>query len=185
MFDVHATEEEDRLVLLCALDRVGACTEEQLLRYSVDAQLVPQFSFYLALNGLRENGFIRESDHLEGHLLALTPEGRSSMELFSDRIRASLQEKLNQTASMWRVKIREELSMPASWEKKDDGTYLVHLRALESGQEIINMTILAATRAQAKRFCARWPERSSVLYQTIMRDLGETQPAEEKNESET
>ena len=28
MFDVHATEEEDKLVLLASLDRLGGCTQE-------------------------------------------------------------------------------------------------------------------------------------------------------------
>ena len=35
------------------------------------------------------------------------------------------------------------------------------------------MTLTAATRAQAKRFCERWPSRAPFLYQTIMEQLGE------------
>ena len=49
MFDVHATEEEDKLVLLCALDRIGGCTEEQLLRFVVETGLQTQFRFFLVL----------------------------------------------------------------------------------------------------------------------------------------
>ena len=44
---------------------------------------------------------------------------------------------------------------------------------LESGAEIFSMTLTAATRAQAKRFCERWPSRAPFLYQTIMEQLGE------------
>ena len=51
-FDVHATEEEDKLVLLSAVDRLGGCTEEQLLRFLVENRLMSQFQFYLALGGL-------------------------------------------------------------------------------------------------------------------------------------
>ena len=54
VFDTHATEEEDKLVLLCALDRLGGCTEEQLLRFVVETELVSQFRFFLALSGLKE-----------------------------------------------------------------------------------------------------------------------------------
>ena len=53
-FDVHATEEEDKLVLLSAVDRLGGCTEEQLLRFLVENRLMSQFQFYLALGGLRK-----------------------------------------------------------------------------------------------------------------------------------
>ena len=80
MFDVHATEEEDKLVLLCALDRLGGCTEEQLLRFVVETELVSQFRFFLALSGLKEASLVRETRHLEGTLLILTPEGKPDEE---------------------------------------------------------------------------------------------------------
>ena len=56
----------------------------------------------------------------------------------------------------------------------------VTLRALEGGAEIFSMTLTAATKAQAKRFCERWPSRAPFLYQTIMEQLGEAE-SEEKN----
>ncbi len=172
MFDVHATEEEDRLVLLCALDRLGGCTEEQLLRFVVETALQSQFQFYLALSALKEAGFVRSARHLEGTLLVLTPEGRQSMEMFGSRIRASLQEKLDKNGRTWRRRVRDELSMPADWAQDGSG-YAVTLRALESGEEIFSMKLTAATKAQAKRFCARWPQKAPQLYQTIMEQLGE------------
>ena len=184
MFDVHATEEEDKLVLLCALDRLGGCTEEQLLRFVVETALQNQFQFYIALAGLKEAGLVRESRHLEGVLLILTPEGRQSMEMFGSRIRASLQEKLDVNGAIWRRRVRDELSMPASWEKKGSG-YAVTLRALESGEEIFSMTLTAATKAQAKRFCERWGDKAPLLYQTIMQELGETAKPDESKTEET
>lgn len=84
-FDVHATEEEDKLVLLSAVDRLGGCTEEQLLRFLVENQLMSQFQFYLALGGLKEAEFVREARHLEGTLLFLTPQGRQSVDMFAGR----------------------------------------------------------------------------------------------------
>ena len=172
MFDAHATQEEDKLVLLCALGRLGACTQEQLLRFAVETGLQSQFQFLLALAELREAGLVREVRRLEGALLVLSPEGRQSMELFGARIRASLEGKLEQYAAEWKERIREELQMPASYEKSGDG-YAVTLRALESGAEIFSMTLTAATKEQAKRFCERWPERAPDLYRAIMEQLGE------------
>ena len=170
--DPHATQQEDKLVLLCALGRLGTCTQEQLLRFVVETQLESQFPFFIALAELKESGLVREVKRLEGELLVLTPEGRQSMELFGGSIRASLQEKLAQHADAWRDRIREELQMPASWEEVG-GAFAVTLRALESGQEIFSMKITAATRAQAQRFCERWPARAPGLYQAIMEQLGE------------
>lgn len=175
--DVHATEEEDKLVLLSSLDRLGGCTEEQLLRFLAETGLMNPFQFYLALGGLKEAGFVREARHLEGALLFLTPQGRESVEMFASRIRASQIEKLDANAPAWKRRIRDELQLPAEWRETDTG-FAVTLRALESGAEIFSMTLTAATKAQAKRFCERWPSRAPFLYQTIMEQLGETETIE-------
>ena len=179
-FEGNATEEEDKLVLLSAMERLGGCTEEQLLRFLVENQLMSQFQFYLALGGLREAGFVRETRHVEGTLLILTPQGRQSVDLFAGRIRASQQEKLNMNAPTWKRRIRDELQMPAVWKETDNG-FSVTLRALESGAEIFSMTLTAATKAQAKRFCDRWAEKAPFLYQTIMEQLGETTEDRDQN----
>ena len=120
---------------------------------------------------------MRESRHLEGVLLILTPEGRQSMEMFASRIRPSQKEKLDSHGAAWRRRVLDELSMPADFEACGNG-YAVTLRALESGEEIFSMKLTAATKAQAKRFCARWPQAAPGLYQAIMERLGEL-PEEE------
>ncbi len=175
--DVHATEEEDKLIVLSSLNRLGGCTQEQLLRFLAENALMNPFQFYLALGGLKEAGFVRETRHLEGMLLFLTPQGRESVEMFGSRIRASQQEKLDRSAPEWKRRIREELQMPAEWKETDNG-FVVTLRALESGAEIFSMSLTAVTKEQAKRFCERWPRSAPFLYQTIMERLGETEQTE-------
>lgn len=52
--DAHATEEEDKLILLSSLSRLGGCTQEQLLRFLAESGLMNPFQFYLALGGLKK-----------------------------------------------------------------------------------------------------------------------------------
>ena len=174
MFDVHATEEEDKLVLMSAIDRLGGCTEEQLMRFAVETGLMSQFPFSIALSSLKEAAFVRTSHRLEGALLHLTPEGRESVDLFGTRIRASKQEKLDRHCAAWRRRVLDELSTPAQYVQSGNG-YTVTLRALESGEEIFSMQLAAATKAQAKRFCERWPDQAAEIYQSVMERLGETE----------
>ena len=177
MFDVHATEEEDKLVLLASLDRLGRCTEEQLLRFVVETALQSQFQFYIALSGLREAGFVRESERLDGRMLVLTPEGRQSLEMFGSRIRASQQQKLEDYGAAWRRRIRDEQQMPADWEETEQG-FVVTLRSIEAGEEIFSIRLIASSKAQAKRCCERWPKTAPFLYRTVVEQLGETQQDE-------
>ena len=44
--DAHATEEEDKLILLSSLSRLGGCTQEQLLRFLAESGLMNPFQFY-------------------------------------------------------------------------------------------------------------------------------------------
>ena len=172
LLDAHASEEEDKLVLLSALGRLGACSEDQLLRFAVETGLMDPFRFSLALAELCEAGFVRRVTRPEGALLVLTPEGRQSMELFASRIRASQQARLDENAASWRERVRRELELPADYERTEQG-YVVTLRALEQGQTLFSMTLAAATSAQAARFCERWPECAPALYQAVMDALGE------------
>ena len=171
MLDVHATEEEDKLVLLASLDRLGGCTQEQLLRFVVETELESQFQFFIALAGLREAGFVREAERLEGRLLLLTPEGRQSLEMFGARIRASQQQKLEECSAAWRRRIRDEQQMPAQWQATENG-FVVTLRTIESGAEIFSLTLTAASKEQARLFCERWPQSAPFLYQTVIGRLG-------------
>lgn len=172
MFDVHATEEEDKLVLLASMDRLGGCTQEQLLRFVVETELESQFQFFIALSGLKEAGFVREAERVEGKLLLLTPEGRQSLEMFGSRIRASQQEKLERNGAAWRRRVRDEQQMPADWTQTDTG-FAVTLRTLEAGAEIFSLRLTVANKEQARRFCERWPREAPFLYQTIIGRLGE------------
>lgn len=171
MFDKHATQEEDKLVLLCAMDRLGACTQEQLLRFVVETSLQNQFQFYLAVGELREAGLIRETRRAEGTLLVLTPQGRESLQMFGSRIRASQQEKIERSGAAWRRKIRDEQQMPADYVKTESG-YAVTLRVIEDSAEIFCITLPAQSREQAKQFCERWPYGAPEIYRMVMEQLG-------------
>jgi len=96
------------------------------------------------------------------------------VELFASRIRASRQEKLDQHCAAWRRRVLDELSTPAQYTPSGNG-YAVTLRALESGEEIFSMQLTTATKAQAKRFCERWPAQAAGIYQSVMERLGETE----------
>ena len=181
MFDVHATEEEDKLVLLASLDRLGRCTKEQLLRFVVETALQNQFQFALALAGLRESGFVRESERLEGRLLVLTPEGRQSLEMFGSRIRASLQQKLDAHGAAWRKRIRDEQQNPAEWKETEQG-FVVTLRTIEAGVEIFSIRLAAADKQQAKHFCQNWQANAPFLYQTIVERLGDAKKDAKKQD---
>ena len=177
--DVHATEEEDKLVVLSSLNRLGGCTEEQLLRFLVENALMNQFQFYLALGGLKEAGFIREARHLEGTLLILTPQGRES----DGNVRFPHPRFSNGEAE------RERARMEASHPRRAANARLV----AGDGQRLRRYAARAGGRrgnllhdadggdeGAGEALLQRWPSRAPFLYQTIMEQLGEAESEEKK-----
>ncbi len=169
MKDHQVTDTEDRLTLLSMIDKLGACTREQLMRFALEARLMPQFRFLLALGDLLETGLVCEAE-TEGRVLAMTPQGRETLRLFEEKLRPSVAERIAQNVPAWRLRFRDERQLPAEWRKTPEG-YAVTLRALEGSEELLCIRLKAETRQQAQRFCAGWPRQASEIYGTLIRRL--------------
>ena len=163
-------ETEDRLILLSAVSALGAATEDQLLRFCADSDLLPRFHFLLLLGDLRQEGLIASREGAEGRLLFLSPEGRETLRLFSSEIRPSLRARIQEKAPALRMRYRDERQLPAAWEETPNG-FAVTLRALEEGQETLSIRLFAETRGDAQRFCARWPDAAQEIYGALIRCL--------------
>lgn len=166
-------ETEDRLILLSAVGALGASTEDQLLRFSVEAELFPQFRFLLLLRTLAGEGLVSSRESGEGRLFFLSPEGRETLRLFSSEIRPSVRERVARQAQALRRQYRDERQLPSAWRETPDG-FEVTLRALEDGKETLSIRLFAATRVDAQRWCARWPEAAQEIYGTLIRALSQS-----------
>lgn len=171
MVDSGRADHRDRLTLLIALEHLGNCTELQLLRFILENTKVNQFNFYLSLADLKDAGCIREVTRLEGTLLVLTQAGRDSISLFEPDVYGSVRERIALAAPAWRRRIQDELQMPADWEEVG-GSYVVHLRILEAEEALFSLDIVAADKEQAKLYCSQWKARASLIYRTIIEQLG-------------
>ena len=56
----HPSETENKLLLLHAIDRLGAATSQQLLTFVVENELMDYISLQLGLAELDESGFLRK-----------------------------------------------------------------------------------------------------------------------------
>ena len=75
----HPSETENKLLLLHAIDRLGAATSQQLLSFVVENELMDYISLQLGLAELDESGFLRKQPHALGTLYALTGKGHDAL----------------------------------------------------------------------------------------------------------
>lgn len=173
------SETENKLLLLHAMDRLGAVTAEQLLVFMVENQQMDYVSLQLGLAELNEAGLVRKRSHPLGALYALTGKGRDSLSLFEKRVPHSRLQTVNEQAAQWRQRFRREKQMLAGFDKLASGDYAVRLRLLENDEDLLDMTLSVPTHEHAQRFCDEWIAQASSIYAYIMHALGEEKAPEE------
>lgn len=167
------SDTENKLLLLRAIDRLGAVTAEQLLVFMVENELMGYIALQLGLAELCESGLVRKQPHALGTLHAITGKGRDALSMFENRVPHSRLASIDECAAAWRKRFRREKTMPADFEKLENGTYAVRLRLLENDENLLDMTIGVPTHEEAQRFSDAWQEAASSIYAHIMRTLGE------------
>ncbi len=174
---------ENKLLLLHAIDRLGAVTAQQLLHFLIENELMDYISIQLSLAELVDAGLLRKQPHPLGTLYALTGKGRDTLTLFPNRIPHSRIQTLDMRAERWRVRFRREKQMLSGFERESDGSYSVRLRLLEKDSELLNLQVNVPTHKIAERFCDAWIAQASSIYTHIMRSLGEGDTASDEPES--
>lgn len=169
----HPSETENKLLLLHAIDRLGAVTAQQLLSFVVENELMDYISLQLGLAELDEAGFLRKQAHALGMLYALTGKGHDALMMFRKRVPLSRLSGIDKIADVWRTRFRREKQMLSTFEKRGDSDYEVRLRLLEQGSDLLDLRVSVPSHEMAQRFSDAWEARAGQIYETIMRSLGE------------
>lgn len=175
------SDTENKLLLLHAIDCLGAVTAEQLLQFVVENDQMDYISLQLFLSDMVESGLLRRQKHHLGELYGLTDEGQAALALFRERVPHSRLASVAESAALWRERFSREKQMVADFSKKANGEYIVYLRLLEKSEALLQMEISVPTHTHAQRFCDAWVARAPEIYAGIMHSLGET-PEESNTE---
>ena len=164
---------EQKLVTLYALDRLGPTTALQLLRFMVENELMDYIALQLSTAELDEMGLLRKLPHALGALYAPSAQGYEALKLFHSRIPHSRAAKIDDIATEWKRRFRQEKQVLADFENAPSGEYVARLRLLEGELALLDVRLSLPTREQANRFCRRWPQAANQIYAQLMQALGE------------
>ena len=167
------TDTENRLLLLYAVERLGAVTAEQLLVFMVESDQMGYIPLQLGLAALVDAGLVRKRKHPLGTLYAITGAGRDALSMFEARLPRSRRAAVEDAKAVFKRRFRREKQQLAEFFKRDDGSYTVRLRLLERDADLLCLDISVPTHAHAQRFCDAWQAEASGVYAHIMRTLGE------------
>lgn len=167
------TPTENKLLLLHAIDCLGAVTAEQLLAFVVENEQMDYIELQLGLAELIESSLLRTQPHALGMLYRLTGKGHDALAMFRKRVPHSRLASVENAAATWRQRFRLEKQMIGTFDKKPDGEYMVHLSLLERDAPLLQMDVSVPTHAHAERFVRAWGTQAAELYAMIMHRLGE------------
>lgn len=169
--------DEQRLIVLCALDHLAPCTELQLLQFLFEYDLMNYFDMMFALNDLCANGQAVRREERAGHLYALTDAGREALTLFGSRVPPSVQTLLEEQGGAWRSRFAAEGQFLHQIRQTKRGEYELTLTIAEQDMDMMKLSLVLPTRELAQQLADGWPKKGGALYEQVIRTLSQEEQA--------
>lgn len=169
----RAPDDDQRLMVLYALDALGPCTELQLLQFLFEHDLMNYFDMMFALTDLCAGGQALRTHHRLGHRFEVTDAGREALTLFGGRVPMSLKKLLEETGENWRRRFQEEGQYQKEVRQTPRGEYELTLTVTEQDMDMMRLTLSLPNRELCNQLAEKWPKRAGEIYETVIRMLTE------------
>lgn len=169
-------DDEQRLVVLYALQRLAPCTELQLLQVFSEYDWMNYFDMMIALQGLCARGQAVRTRKRAGYLYQPTPAGEEALQLFGGRVPMSVKKQLDDTADAWRARFAQEDQYASDIRQTDRGEFELTLSVREQEMDTLRISFTLPARELARQLSERWPQKAGQIYEYVIRTLTEDDP---------
>lgn len=169
----RSPDDEQRLVVLSALDQLAPCTELQLLQFLFEYDVMNYFDMMFALNDLCAGGQAVRTQKRAGSLYEVTDAGREALALFGSRVPASVKALLKEQSAAWRARFQAEAQALHEIRQTDRGECALDLTVVEQEMDMMRISLTLPTREMANQLAGRWPQKAAEIYETVIRLLSE------------
>ena len=163
---------ENKLMLLCVLDRMGALSNLDLQRFCVQNDIMGYMDLQLLLSELVAADAVAVLED-EGALYALTEAGRAILGQFAHRVPFSRLQALEEAAEVWRNIFIKEREAHAAIRREEDGSFTLEMTLREEGMLLCQVSLRLDTQEQAKHLQENWPARAADVYAAIVREMSQ------------
>ena len=169
-------DDEQRLIVLYALQHLAPCTELQLLQFLFEHDLTNYFDMMFALGDVCARGQAVRTKKRAGYIYEVTDAGREALMLFGGRVPGSVKTLLAEDGPAWRQKFQEEDQYLSQIRQQERGEYELTLTVTEQDMDMMRVSFSLPSRELAVQLAERWPRRGAEVYETIIRMLMEDKP---------
>ena len=163
----------NKLILLYVFEEMDVPVTQNTITVmctSLNAWL-PYMDCIVALNTLKESGFLIQSSHEKDAYFSITADGRSCLNNFYTRIPSTLRNEIADYIKENRMAFRRKQEYYHKYTKNSDGTYTVHLQINDPVQTTLDLKLNVSSRSVAKQISNNWEKKASQIYLHSHEDL--------------
>lgn len=161
-----------KLMILYILSRVNfPLTNAQLTAFILEKEYTNYFNIQRAISELLDDSFIVSNTIRNSSLYRITDSGQETLLFFDNMISDGIKEDIETYLTINKYELQETVSSPAEFYQIKKGEYGAHLKVIERGTPIIELTLVVTTEEEAAKLCDNWKDKSSDIYTYLMSSL--------------
>lgn len=154
------------------LNRVSfPLTTAQISDFILDKDYTNFLTLQQVINELTETGMISAQTIRNRTHLAITDEGRETLQYFENRISDAIKNDINEYLRKNEFTLRNEVSVLADYYKSTSGEYEARLIAKDRGINLVDITLSVPMEEMASSICDNWHKKNQEIYKYLIEQL--------------
>lgn len=161
-----------KLIVLYMLNRVTfPMTTAQVSDFILEKEYTNFLTLQQVINELTDAKLISSETVRNRTHLAITEEGRETLNFFENRISDAIKQEINTFFRENEFALRNEVSVLGDYYKSTSGEYEAHLVAKDRGISLVDITLSVPTEEVASSICDNWQKKNQEIYKYLIREL--------------
>lgn len=161
-----------KLIVLYMLNRVSfPMTTAQISDFILGREYTNFLTLQQVINELTDANMISSETIRNRTHLAITDEGRDTLNFFQNRISDTIKQEINTYFRENEFSLRNEVSVLGDYYKSTSGEYEAHLVAKDRGIRVVDITLSVPDEATAAAICDNWQKKNQNIYQYLIQQL--------------
>ncbi len=157
-----------KLIVLYLLDRVSfPLSTAQISDFILEKEYTNYLTLQQVISELIQAGLVSARQLQNRTQLQLTPEGRTSLSYFGNRISDAIRKDVREYLAKNSWEMRSESSIQGSYYRSPSGDYYAELTASDKDTTLVSIRLCVPTEDLAVAICDNWQERNEEIYQYL------------------
>ena len=161
-----------KMIVLYMLKRCDVpLSKSQIYDFILEKEYTTFLTLQEVFSELAISELIKEKTVANRTYLEITPEGDETLNFFGNRINPAIKVEIDDFLRNNSMRLRNEASILADYQKTGDHEYTAHLIAKENGQNLVDIRLNVPTEEIAQSICDKWQEKNADIYQYLIEQL--------------